>query len=193
LEAYTINQKLKKMITSKVKSVQGSGSFESQFGAEQPDGKKLLFSYEYQFEDGIVLSANHKTVPAPFKKGDTVEYEVTRESEQYGKSGKVSKPQDQSFQKGSEPSGDNLKGVKIGHAITNAVHIFCIDASNLNDTVFVSERIKELSRMILNLGKELNNESRLDIKQSKQGEAIEVIPAHPDTAVLGEDHDDLPF
>ena len=81
---------------SKVKSVQGNGSFENQYGAEQPDGKKLLFSYEYEFEDGVCLKANHKTDDYPFPIGSDVEYEITRESEQYGKSGKVSKPEETS-------------------------------------------------------------------------------------------------
>lgn len=80
-------------VLSKVKSVQSNGSFENQYGAEQPDGKKLLFSFEYEFEDGIVMGANHKTNISPFQEGSEVEYEITRKNE-YGKSGTVSKPQE---------------------------------------------------------------------------------------------------
>ena len=79
---------------SKVKNVQANGSFENQYGMEQSDGKKLLFKFEYEFEDGVSLTANHQTTASPFPIGSDVEYEITRESEQYGKSGKVSKPEE---------------------------------------------------------------------------------------------------
>ena len=80
---------------SKVKNVQSNGSFENQYGAEQPDGKKLLFKFEYEFEDGVYLSANHKTNTSPFPVGSEVEYEVTS-SNDFGKKGKVSKPEETS-------------------------------------------------------------------------------------------------
>jgi len=67
--------------TSTVKSVQGSGTWDSQYG--------ILYSFEYQMEDGTVLKANHKN-DSPFKVGDQVDYEITNENE-FGKIGKVKK------------------------------------------------------------------------------------------------------
>jgi len=177
---------------SKVKSVQGSGSFESQYGAEQPDGKKLLFSYDYEFEDGTALSANHKTVPAPFKIGDTVEYEVTRESEQYGKSGKVSKPQEQSFQSSSAPSGDSLKGIKIGHAITNAVHIVMSQKTVVDGNEDMQKYIKHYAKMILKIGEELNNEP---VKETVKVEhpPLQDVGVENFEQEMKDEIDDLPF
>lgn len=70
---------------SKVKNVQGAGTWDSQYGT--------LYSFDYEFEDGTVLRANHKT-ENHFNVGDEVEYKITKENE-FGKSGKVSKPQQQ--------------------------------------------------------------------------------------------------
>lgn len=79
------------MIT-KVKSVQGNGTFQSQHG--------LLYKFEYLFEDEVSLIANHKTQISPFKPGDEVEYIITKENE-YGKQGRVIKPQEQNTNKTS--------------------------------------------------------------------------------------------
>lgn len=78
------------MKTSKVKNVQGAGTWESQHG--------LMFKFDYEFEDGTVMQAMHKS-ENHFNIGDEVEYEVKRENE-FGKSGKVSKPQQNNFQGG---------------------------------------------------------------------------------------------
>lgn len=77
---------------SKIKSVQANGSFENDFGTVQENGKKLLFKFEYEFEDGVIMTANHKTVDPPFAIGADVDYEVTKTHPEYGKSGKVKKP-----------------------------------------------------------------------------------------------------
>jgi hypothetical protein len=156
------------MKTTKVKTVQGAGNFESKYGAEQTDGKKLLFTYDYEFEDGTFLQANHKSVPAPFKVGDEVEYEVTRESEQYGKSGKVSRV-DMSVYARPTPNQtqDNLKGIKIGHAITNAVQLYC--SLPVSDRYGAPNgRLIELAKMILKIGEELNNENVKEAPQEEQ-------------------------
>jgi len=80
------------MTISKVKSVTGNGSFENDFGALQDSGKKLLFSFEYEMEDGTIIKANHKTSTSPFAIGSEVEYEVKKEHPEHGKSGSVKKP-----------------------------------------------------------------------------------------------------
>lgn len=76
--------------TSKVKSVQQSGTWSAQDGT-------LYYKHEYLFEDGIVMNALHKT-QRPYNDGDEIEYEVTKDDPTYGKSGRVNKPND--FQKG---------------------------------------------------------------------------------------------
>ena len=73
---------------SKVTAVQGAGTWESKYG--------LMYSFEYTFEDGVSLKANHKTEDGAFKIGDEVEYEITKVTE-YGNNGKVSKPKEQPF------------------------------------------------------------------------------------------------
>ena len=45
---------------SKVKSVTGSGTFESPHGSDLGDGKTGFFKFEYTMEDGTTLTANHK-------------------------------------------------------------------------------------------------------------------------------------
>ena len=74
------------MIT-KIKSVQGSGHFDGQYGR--------LYKFEYTFEDGVTLVANHKTQDCPYKQGDVVEYTITKEDPKYGKSGKVGIPKEE--------------------------------------------------------------------------------------------------
>jgi len=74
------------MKTSKVKQVQGSGTYDSMYG--------LLYKFEYLFEDGTVLTANHKTQDGNFKIGDEVEYEI-KGTNDYGSWGKVGKPQEE--------------------------------------------------------------------------------------------------
>ena len=141
---------------SKVKNVQSNGSFENQYGAEQPDGKKLLFKFEYEFEDGVVLTANHQTTVSPFPIGSDVEYEITRESEQYGKSGKVSKPEETSFS-GGKSKDAYIKGIEVGHAVNNAVNMLCAglvfddvptDANNDNKIYLYAKHIMKISEKL---------------------------------------------
>jgi len=81
---------------SKIVNVQGAGTY-------QPDGGQMLYKFEYEFEDGSVLKANHKTEKCPFNVGDTVEYEV-RGSNSYGSWGAVRKQGSQQ-RKGSGGGG----------------------------------------------------------------------------------------
>ena len=79
---------------SKIKSIQGSGTWENANGVDLGNGKKGFFKFEYAFEDGTVLMANSKSSPSLFKVGDVAEYEVKREHPEHGKSGTVKRPQD---------------------------------------------------------------------------------------------------
>lgn len=85
------------MKTSKIKSIEPSGSFESKYGK--------MFKFIYGFEDGTVLTANSKSESCPFKVGDEVEYEVKVENT-YGKQGTVGKPKDPNQPQG----GGGFKG-----------------------------------------------------------------------------------
>lgn len=69
---------------SKVKNVQSSGSFFSKAGNCQ------MYSFDYEFEDGAMLSANHKTEHPSFGIGSEVEYQI-KETNQYGNKGTVGK------------------------------------------------------------------------------------------------------
>jgi hypothetical protein len=131
---------------SKVKQVQGSGNFDW--------NGSTLYKFEYQMEDGTVLVANHKTQQCPFNAGDEVEYEVTKEN-QYGKQGKVGKPQEAFVPQGSTKAYDN-KGIKVGHAITNAVSLFVTNGSY--EAMNMKESIKAYAKMIYQISEELNNE-----------------------------------
>lgn len=80
------NKKMEK--TATITNIQGDGSYESQYGT--------LYKFEYQFNDGEMLTASHKTQACPFKIGDSVVYEIKGQND-YGKYGKVSKPQQNNF------------------------------------------------------------------------------------------------
>jgi len=98
---------VRKMAQSKVTQVQGAGTWND------------LYKFEYTFEDGTVLTAFHKTEEAPFKAGDLTEYEVRKETER-GKSGKVGKPQQGSYQPRQQDL-DKEKNIARSVALNNAV------------------------------------------------------------------------
>ena len=82
------------MPVSKVKTVQGSGTYESKFG--------LLYKFDYQLEDGTQLNANHKTQNS-FPPGTEVEYEI-KGSNDYGQWGSVKKHEPQQAYGGGKQS-----------------------------------------------------------------------------------------
>ena len=113
-------------VLTKVKRVQASGSFENDYGALQDNqdipnyGKKLLYKFEYVMEDGMVISANHKTTTSPFQQGSEVEYTVVKDDPQHGKSGKVTKPGAGNFQNNAQKTfkggvGEDLRQLMIVH------------------------------------------------------------------------------
>lgn len=78
-------------VQSKVKDVQGAGTWESQHGT--------LYSFEYNMEDGTVLKANHKSPDSALEAGSEVFYTVTKENN-FGKQGKVSRTSSAAFNGG---------------------------------------------------------------------------------------------
>jgi len=67
------------MTESRVTQVQGAGTFNGQYG--------MLYKFQYTFEDGATLVANHKTDTPRFKVGDIAAYTVngSRDGMAWGK------------------------------------------------------------------------------------------------------------
>ena len=135
---------LNTMKTSKVKSVTGNGTWDS------PNG--IFYKFEYEMEDGQTVNAMHKTADGFFKVGQDVDYEIT--NQQYN-NGKVRKPQE-AFTGGGSTKTYDSKGVKVGHAITNAVSLFVTNGSY--EAMNMKESIKAYAKMIYQISEELNNE-----------------------------------
>ena len=151
---------LKMKTKSKITHITGNGSFENQYGAEQPDGKKLLFKHEYTFEDGTVMEANHKTTTSPFNVGQEVEYEIKRDNS-HGKSGKVSKPDDGNGYGvgGGSKNQDYIKGIEVGHAVNNAVNLMCAGVElGIKDCSTNEEKIYENAKVIMQIAARLKSE-----------------------------------
>lgn len=70
-------------VISKVKSVQGAGTFNSQHG--------LMYKFEYVMQDGATLVANHKSETGFLPVGADCEYQI-KQTNAYGNSGTVGKP-----------------------------------------------------------------------------------------------------
>ncbi|MCP4989079.1 MAG: hypothetical protein GY928_24380 [Colwellia sp.] len=132
---------------SKVKSVQASGTWNGKDGT-------TFYRFDYVMEDDTSIQASHIS-EAHFKVGDEVDYEVTRTHETYGKSGKVGKPSD--FQQKKEVDWDKREqGIKVGHAINNAVQM--VISGYYKEGSTDEERIKNGARMIYRISAELNQE-----------------------------------
>ena len=106
---------------SKVKQVQGAGTFEHSKGVDLGNGKLGFFKFEYTFEDGTVMVANHKSNQG-FDIGSEVEYEVLRDND-FGKSGKVSKPQQGDYR--PNQSFKSSKQSQASFALSYAKDIYC--------------------------------------------------------------------
>ena len=118
------------MKISKVKSVQGNGTFESKHG--------LLYKFEYEMEDGQVLMANHKTPSSPFAIGDDVEY-VIKGSNDYGSWGNVSKPQEGEFKQG----GGFKKHSNGSFALSYAKDLVVADKIDIKDILTTADRFND--------------------------------------------------
>lgn len=108
---------------SKVKEVspQNVGTWESANGT--------FYKFKYTFDDDVTITASHKSDSPKFKVGDEVEYEVTKEN-QYGKLGKVSKPN--SFKGGGRKITQPFKEV-IRMCRSNAVDAVATVNSSYNE------------------------------------------------------------
>ena len=180
------------MSLSKVKSVTGNGSFESEYGALQESGKKLLFSFEYEMEDGTILTANHKTDTSPFAIGTDVEYEVTKTHPEYGKSGKVKKPDtgqysgsNNSYSKGDD-SARQLMIVRQS-SLNRAVEIISHNAA-------IQQTSKEIDEIeIIELAERLTKWVMQKEPTAQPEKVQEVVEQSTIGKPSEEESDDLPF
>jgi len=129
--------------TSKIKSISGSPTpFTNSYGT--------TYYHNLEMENGDKINIGKKS---QCQIGWELTYELTGEDDgqqEFKKAKSVKK--EGGFEKGS---GD-LKGVKIGHAITNAVVLYCSDGK-IHDKP-INESIKEYAKMIYQISDELNNE-----------------------------------
>lgn len=146
---------------SKIQHVTGNGTYPSDYGV-MVNGKKIMYKFEYTFEDGTTMNAGHKTETCPFKNGDEVEYEVKNDHPTYGKSGSVKKPQDPNSNysgNNSKGSGDYQTGIAVGHAINNAVNLMCAGVDlGIKECDTNEEKIYEGAKVIMQISSRLIKE-----------------------------------
>ena len=126
--------------TSRIKDIQGNGSW-----THQQHG--LFFSHEYTFEDGVTMTANSKSEISPFKINEEVEYIVKQESEQYGKSGKIQKPQEQ-FQSGQKSDKVQVYIIRQS-SLTRAIEHLTV-LNNLDGESLTKESVVSLADYYVN-------------------------------------------
>ncbi len=80
-----------------ITQITGNGTWESKYGT--------LYQFEVTFDDDVLLKVNAKTEKPPYKVGDKVTYNVTKET-QYGKQGKIQKEGQGAFNKSAPMSPD---------------------------------------------------------------------------------------
>ena len=181
-------------VFSTVRSVQADGTWESKHG--------VLYSYEYTMSDGVSFKANHKSPGNAFKVGDHCTYSITKEN-QYGKLGKIrhadyEKP-DKFQYNPVAPLGkgdDGLKGVKIGHAITNAVSLVCATGlvKDGDKSLSLKKSIKTYAELILQVSEELANPGKANVSERVNEVAKQLDAEVKSTEKLPvEESSDLPF
>ena len=131
---------------SKVKQVKYLSPFTNDYGT--------FYTFKYEMYDGVILTANHKEQKS-FQEGDQVEYLVKGDNSQHGKYGKVGKPQN--TPQAIQQKEDNTKGIKVGHAINNAVNLITGSGKPIDENILQGE-IKRYATMIYKLNEELNAE-----------------------------------
>jgi len=119
-------------VQSIIKNVQSSGTWDSPHG--------MLYKFDYEFEDGMVLSANHKT-EQPVAAGSEAFYTVTGENN-FGKRGKVSRTSTANFNGGGAPQAQAPRSNTAPRAVASA--------SGDKDRAFALSYAKDLAVANLN-------------------------------------------
>ncbi len=170
------------MKTSKVKSVQGNGTWESQSGT--------MYQFIYEMEDGAKLQANHKSQEGAFEVGSEVEYEITRTHEKFGDSGRVRKPNSGSFG-GSFGGGKrefDTTGVEVGHAISNGVQIAVAKHGAATELQHIESYARKILALSAKMKAEVTNAKKAQEPAPQQPAVIEEPQKEPI-----EEGNDLPF
>lgn len=134
------------MKTSKIKTIHGEPKpFTNNYGT--------TYYHNLEMENGDKINIGKKS---QCQVGWELTYELTGEDDgqQEFKKAKSAKKEEGSY----KGSGD-LKGIKIGHAITNAVVLYCAKGHSDIDGNGVANEIKHYAKMILEISDELNRES----------------------------------
>ena len=119
-------------MTTKVKNVQGDGSWFSE------KHNKDFYSFEYEFEDGKVGKANHLTNEPKFKQGELVDYEITGTDNQGIARLRISKPQSNGF------SSSTDQKIQRGCAIKAAATLYTAHKNpNVEEVVSVAKRLTD--------------------------------------------------
>ena len=120
------------------------------------------------------------------KVGWDITYRITDTQHKYHKA-KAEQPEQgtpaaEAIQENIKRKDDNLKGIKIGHAITNAVHLCSADLARTPEKWPIDNvlqgMIKDYAKMILKIADELDNEPKKE---------------RPNTTSTLKDDNDLPF
>ena len=180
------------MTLSKVKQVQSTGSFENDYGTLQDNGKKLLFKFEYVFEDGVVMTANHKTTVSPFPEGSVVEYEVKNTHPEHGKSGKVSKPDTGNYTRSGASSGKPMDNdvqsmIVRQSSLTRAIETLSLNKSLSLDPVEVIELAGRYSKWVM------QTEAKPQPEKVQEAVQNSTIGEENQPSASGEAENDLPF
>lgn len=116
-----------------------------------PDGGKTLYQFAYTIKTEkfgeCKVFAWHQSEESPFAFGKDVQFSFKNLDTN---TGKVSKPK--TGNEGSSYGGKDLKGIKIGHAVTNGIQLAIADG-DLSDT-----HVKERCLFVYNLSADLNKE-----------------------------------
>lgn len=189
------------MSLSAVKSVQANGSFPNDYGAVQdnPDlphhGQKLLYKFEYEMEDGTIMTANHKTSISPFPEGSEVEYEIVKTHPEHGKSGKVKKPDTGNYTRSGASNGkpidDNVQAMivkqnALGHATELLKHNAIMENTKFNsdDVIALAEKYRAWV---------MQTEAKPQPEKVQEAVQNSTIGEENQPSASGEAENDLPF
>lgn len=133
------------MKTSKVKAIESI--------KEWGDGDRKTFYHNLEMDNGDKINLGKKK---ELEIGAELTYEITGDEQHEYRKAKTINPEFNA----SQPTGDNLKGIKIGHAINNAVNLHCALGlpENVSPATTAKGSIKEYAKMIYIISEELNNE-----------------------------------
>jgi len=111
------------------------------------EGDRKTFYHNLEMENGDLINIGKKK---ELSIGEEITYEITGEGQnEYNKAKSVNP----NFQQNSSnaPSPDNLKGIKIGHALNNSIQII-----GFRQEEFSKENIKLWAELVLEVADELN-------------------------------------